>query len=88
MMLLLDLVLVLAVLVILVRVCCIAANLRRSRWCGHLWQFDAFAIGLALQAGGAVGILLGYAPGGVMLLLGLALQVLFDRRRYNLGPRP
>ncbi len=88
MMVLLDVLLALAVLVILVRVCCIAANLRRRRWCGHLWQFDAFAIGLALQAGGAVGVLVGYAASGPMLLLGLALQVLFDRRRYNLGPRP
>lgn len=67
--------------VVLVRVVCVAAHLSRRNFNGHPLQFLALSASYALLAGGATGTVLHLKIGPLMLLVGVALWVVFDRRR-------
>lgn len=67
--------------VVLVRVICVSANLSRRNFKGHSLHFLAIAASYALLAGGAVGTVLHLEIAPRLLLAGVALWVVFDRRR-------
>lgn len=65
------------------RVICLTAKLKRKDWTGKQWQFLILAIGQALIAMGAVGILLKHPLSAPFLLFGIALHSAFDRRQFR-----
>lgn len=67
--------------VVLVRVICVSANLSRRNFNGHPLHFLAISASYALLAGGAAGTVLHWDIGPRLLLAGVALWVVFDRRR-------
>lgn len=69
-----------AMLVILGRCIELSAVLSRKLWSGHPFRFAAFSVSVALTAGGAVGVLLGWGVGAALLLLGIGGWMFFDRR--------
>jgi len=69
-----------AAVVVLWRSTCVAAHLSRKEWGGHLLEFVGITGSYALICGGAVGIPIGYAPAPLMILVGVAGWILFDRR--------
>lgn len=76
-----------ATMVLMLRIVCIASTLSRSAWSGHPFCFVGLSMSYALAGGGAVGYTLGWNHGGVLLLLGAAGWVVFDRRRERDGGR-
>ncbi len=67
--------------VILFRSIQIAARLDWKLWQGHPLQFVGNSIGYPLLTGGALGILLDRKAGFLLLLVGIMLLVISDRRR-------
>lgn len=67
--------------VVLMRSTCVAASLSRRDWDGHTLQFIGITGSYGLVCGGAVGIPLGWSPGPVLLLIGVAGWIVFDHRR-------
>ena len=72
---------VLAALVVLVRVCCATSKLFPSKWTGEWWQLAGTALGFGLELGSTIGLLFGISQAGYGLLIGIALLILCDRRR-------
>lgn len=66
--------------VVLVHGICVASRLSRQGWYGHPLLFFGISASYALVCGGSVGIVLGWTPGPMLLLLGVAGWVIFDRR--------
>lgn len=56
------------------------ATLNYRKWQGHQIRFAGLALAHALIAGGAVGIALGMGAAPMLLLVGIAGKILFDRR--------
>ena len=69
--------------VVLVRAVCVAAKLNRRNWCGHPLQFIGIATSYTLLAGGALGILMRHPDAPWILLAGVALWIVFDKRRQS-----
>lgn len=69
--------------VVIVRSVCLSAKMDRRRWTGHPWQFAALSLAHALMCAGALGVAVGHPLGAVTLLLGIAGQVVFDRRQHD-----
>jgi hypothetical protein len=67
--------------IVLVRCVCVAAKISRRNWHGHPFQFAGISAAYALIGGGAGGMALGWHVAPWLLLLGVVLWVLFDRRR-------
>ena len=67
--------------IVLVRCVCVAAKMSHREWEGHPLQFYGITASYALTGGGAVGMALGMVSAPVLLLIGVALWVVFDRRR-------
>lgn len=59
---------------------CLVAHLSPKRWMGRKAQFFGLGLATALMCGGAVGVLLGWVPSGTLMLVGLALFFISDRR--------
>lgn len=74
----------LAAVVVLARCVCLGAHLNPSKWGRHRIHFGLYASSLASLGAGALGVALGWPPANLLLLLGAAGWVLFDRRM----PRP
>lgn len=69
--------------VIIVRTVCVASRMDHRRWVGHPAQFVALSLAHALLCAGALGVALGAPAAPGALLVGLAGQVIFDRRRQD-----
>jgi len=72
-----------AVIVIMMRCLDLVAHLNHSTWAGHFYALGGFSLSVALTAGGSVGVLFGWHQGAVMLLLGFAGWLAFDRRKHH-----
>lgn len=59
----------------------LAADIKRHAWDGHLLEFTAFTLSVAALGAGAAGVLLGWRPAGVLLLVGIAGTTVIDRRK-------
>jgi len=59
---------------------CLVAHLSPKRWMGCKVHFFGLGLANALMCGGAVGVLLGWAHSGALMLIGLGLFFIFDRR--------
>lgn len=59
----------------------VIAHISPDKFAGHPWRFIRFTMHYALVSAGSVATALGLSIGGVMLLAGLALMALADRRR-------
>lgn len=68
---------------VLVRALCIVARVPRTGW--PLWRHLGFTAAGPCLAVGAVGVVLGQQWGGLMLLAGLALSIVLDRRQRRKG---
>ncbi len=75
-----NLILIVAAGIILMRCTCIVAKLSPRNWYGHRLQFLGLASSYSFIAGGAVGTAFAWHLGPSFLLVGLAGLVLFDRR--------
>lgn len=58
-----------------------AASFNAQAWKGHAVQFVAVAAGSVLITVGAVFLALGWPPAVPLLLTGIALRAVFDRRK-------
>lgn len=56
------------------------ATLSHKKWQGHQVRFAGFALAHALVAGGAAGCALGMGAAPLLLLVGIAGKIIFDRR--------
>lgn len=59
---------------------CVSSRLSRKAWEGHMLQFFGISASYALVCGGSVGVALRWEPAALLLLLGVAGWVIFDRR--------
>lgn len=75
-----SMIMILAAGVILARAVCLAGKLNARDWPGHPVRFIGIAAGNALLAAGAVGTVLGWHAGTLMLMVGAAAKLLADRR--------
>ncbi|OIR10965.1 hypothetical protein GALL_71360 [mine drainage metagenome] len=69
-----------ATAIVMLRCIELAAHLNRKLWFGHGYTFGGFSISIALTAGGAVGVLVGWPDAPILLLLGIAGWMTFNRR--------
>lgn len=69
--------------VVIVRTVCLASRMDHRRWVGHPAQFLALSLSHALLCAGALGVALCVPAAPAGLLIGLAGQVMFDRRRQD-----
>lgn len=65
--------------VVIVRCVCVAARMNRRDWHGHSFGFSGLSAGCALSASGALGMVLGYPHAPLLLLMGVAFGILFER---------
>ncbi len=70
-----------AAALVLYKILSVIAHISPNTFDGHPWQFIGFTLHYALLGAGSVAIALGLSVGGVMLLAGLALMAIADRRR-------
>ena len=77
-----DLLLILASIVILLRCICLAGRISIESWDGHSLRFVGVAISYAMIGAGALGTALAFPHGSALLLFGTAGWVVFDRRKY------
>lgn len=75
-----QILLIIAAGVVLFRATCIAAHFDRKKWVGPKWRFAGIAIAYALLAGGALGVAVNRPMGPTLLLVGVALMFVADRR--------
>ena len=68
---------------VLVRALCIVARVPRTGW--SRWRHMGFTAAGPCLAVGALGVVLGAHWGGLMLLAGLALSIVLDRRQRRTG---
>lgn len=73
-------VMLLSVTVVLMHCLRQIATMSHLKWRGHQIQFAGLALAHALIAGGAAGIALGLGVAPLLLLVGVAGKILFDRR--------
>lgn len=66
--------------VILSRSICLAARLSANDWPGHPVRFAGIAAANSLLAAGAVGVVLGWNHGTFLLITGVAVKMISDRR--------
>lgn len=64
---------------VLVRALCIVARVPRDGW--PVWRHVGFTASGPCLAVGSIGVVLGAAWGGLLLLAGLALSIVLDRRQ-------
>lgn len=69
--------------VILTRSVCLAAKMSARDFNGHLFRFASIAAANASLAAGAVGVVLGWHHGTLLLLVGAAVKLVSDRRNGN-----
>lgn len=74
---------VFAVGVVLLHCVCVAAKISRKDWSGHPLQFIGVAASRALFVGGTVGMLLHFQAAPWLLLAGIVIYILTDRRRHS-----
>ena len=67
--------------VVMVHCIYMIAHLNPREWRGQRFYFSGLAMSYSLTAGGAVGIAIGWTPGPLLLLFGLAGLIIFDRRK-------
>jgi hypothetical protein len=77
----LTLVLMASAGVVMMRCLCLAAHLNPELWLGRKWQLIGLSMACALLGGGAVGVFLRWGPSSELLVIGLALFFIFDRRK-------
>lgn len=75
-----HLIILLSITVVLLHCLHQIATLNHKKWTGHQIKFAGLALAHALVAGGAVGIALGMSAAPLLLLVGIAGKILFDRR--------
>ena len=56
-------------------------HLDHKLWDGHQVRFMLMSLSVSMVCGGAVAIVLAWSPGPLLLLIGMAGSMLFDRRR-------
>lgn len=76
-----------AVAVVATRCICVAAALNFRDWTGHPARFFGVAIGYSLLAAGALAVIFLKPHGGSILLIGVAMTFVFDRRRPHVKDR-
>jgi hypothetical protein len=76
-------IMLLAASIVLVRTVCLAAKMSARDFNGHLFRFASIAAANAFLAAGAVGIVLGWHHGTLLLLVGAAVKLVSDRRNGN-----
>lgn len=69
--------------IVVVRCVCVAARMSRREFTGHPLQFLGTTLGYTFIAGGAVGMVLQLGAAQWLLLAGVALWIIFDRRRRS-----
>ena len=69
-----------ATIFVMQRCITLVAHLNPKTLFGHQFMFGGFSISIALTAGGSVGILFGWDQASLMLLIGFAGWLFFDRR--------
>jgi len=72
---------VLCAAIIVFRSIQIGSQIRWKDWAGHPLQFIGNSVGYPMLAGGAFGILLDRHGGFMLLLVGISLLILSERRR-------
>jgi hypothetical protein len=75
-----TLVLLAAAGVVMTRCVVLVAHLSPKRWIGPKWQLLGLASAYALIGGGAIGALLVWPASSVLMVVGLAMLFIFDRR--------
>lgn len=78
-----SLIMLIAAIVVLVRTVCLAAKMSARDWPGHPIRFVGIAAANAFLAAGAVGVVLLWRHGALLLLVGVAIRLLLDRRNGN-----
>lgn len=78
--LLMTVLMLIAAGVVMMRCLNVMAHMSHRRWNGHQVEFTALSIAYALTGCGAVGMALGWLPGGAVMLSGVALLFFADRR--------
>lgn len=73
----------LAALVVMARATCLSSMYARANWRGHALRFIGMALGYSVLSGGAAATLLLPAWASPLLLGGLALVFMSDRRRVR-----
>ena len=68
---------------VLVRALCIVAKVPRTGW--PLWRHVGFTAAGPCLGVGAVAVVIGAEWGGLLLLAGLALSIVLDRRQRRAG---
>ncbi|MFA6015906.1 MAG: hypothetical protein WC742_12650 [Gallionellaceae bacterium] len=58
----------------------LVAHISPKRWFGCKWKLIGLALANALVCGGAVGALLSWPPSSALMVIGLALFFISDRR--------
>lgn len=72
-----------AAVVVMYRTICLISALDAQRFDGHPWRFLAIASHCALVGSGAVAVAFGSPAGGPMLLAGISIMVVADRRKHR-----
>lgn len=74
---------IVCIIVILFRAFQIGSHVEWDEWNGHKLQFIGFAISYPLLLGGALSILFHREAGGPLLLSGMMIYLLSERRRFK-----
>lgn len=75
-----TLVLLASTIVVMMKCLVLVAHLSPKRWFGPKWKLLGLAMAYALLSGGAVGTLFFWPPGAALMVIGLAMLFIFDRR--------
>ena len=78
-----KLILLLAAAIILLRCIYIVSKLSHRNWLDHRLQFAFLSASYSVLAGGAVGTVIGWHLGPVLLMLSIAGTTLFERRKRS-----
>lgn len=78
--LLMTLLVLISTVVVMARCISLIAHLNRKLWFDHGYSFGGFSLSIALTGAGAVGVFLGWEYAPVLLLVGIAGWMTFDRR--------
>ncbi len=71
---------IISAMVVLVRTICVSARLNRKNWKGNPLRFTGISFSYAMICGGALGIPLCWNPAPHLLLLGIAMRIVSERR--------
>lgn len=74
---------ILAAAIVMYRTISLVSTIDIHKFDGHPWRFVALASHCALIGAGAVAVALGAAVGAQMLLAGVSLMIIADRRRVR-----